>query len=46
MEGTIIPDKTWKDIKSETERNITQMEMQLKIAKSILVTVNAELLVK
>jgi len=38
--------KTWKDIKEETEQSIENMEMNLKMAKSILVTANAELMNK
>ncbi len=36
--------KTWKSIKEDTEKDIVQMEMQLKMAKSIVVTANAELM--
>lgn len=38
--------KTWKDIKEESEQQIEGMEMNLKIAKSVLVTANAELMKK
>ena len=46
MNGEKPKPKTWKEIKETAVINIDQMEMQLKIEKSILVTANAELLAK
>ena len=38
--------KTWEDLREETEAGIVQMEMNLKIAKSVLFTANDQLMKK